>query len=865
MGDLELKGLPDPVAAVAIGWERATAEAGVPIPHPLAEREGAFPFRGRAHDLESLTAIWKRTLHGGTTSCVLIAGEPGMGKTRLASEFAQGAHAEGALVLFGRCDEELGISYQPFVEALTHHAAHLDAEHLGDLGTHAAELARLVPELTDRFAGIGERVPTGDAEADQYRLFQAADSWLAAAAGAAGLVLVLDDIHWAARPTLLMLRHVLRSSTQARLMIVATYRDTDLDRTHPLADLLADLRRVPEVERLALAGLDRTGVEDLMEAVNQVELDESARELAAAVHSETEGNPFFVGELFRHLAESGALVNDGQVWRLAVSVAEMSIPDGIREVVGRRLSHLSEVTNTVLSWAAVIGRDLRLDVLAAVVGDQDDCLDAIDEAVAARLVDEVGVGRWRFSHALVRATLLAELRTTRKVRMHLAVGEAYEQLAPDEIAALAQHFSEAAPLGAGEKAVRYLVAAGDSATQNLAFDEAADLYRRALDIIDDIGLDVPELATDAWIGLAVAKRWTGGEFRDDVAQALTLATSIGDGVRMARVLLETSRGFVAQVFEVDEVRVAQLERCLDHLDEGDSVERVRMLAALSQELAYAGELNRQLALTDDALAMARRLDDPIASHEALMARSNVVQNVDHLEEMLAVYEEAESNLELIPTAFARAQVAGTLPGLGGWIGDRERFQAGLDGIEALGDALPPHYRWLLLAQKAGFELRWGSLETAESLGAELLERANETGEPDAALWYLNIVGFTYRQQGRCEEALAMFVPLTQTESAVTTICEAVVVDAALRGRASRRGQADRHAPLPVVSGPSARSVLASQHGPDRHRSCGARRPRGGQVAARSARTTHSVLVGVVGSGTCCAGDHLGRPAPRHPR
>ncbi|MBK5288785.1 MAG: AAA family ATPase, partial [Acidimicrobiia bacterium] len=384
VGDLELKGLPDPVATVQISWERATDVAGVPIPHPLAAREGAFPFRGREHALEELTTPWKRSLHAGTTSCVLIAGEPGMGKTRLASEFAQRAHGDGALVLFGRCDEELGISYQPFVEALTHHATFLDGDLLSDLGAHPAELTRLVPELNDRFAGIGDRATSGDAEVDQYRLFEAVDSWLAAAAGTKGLVLVLDDIHWAARPTLLMLRHVLRSSTQARLIIVATYRDTDLDRTHPLADLLADLRRVPEVERIPLGGLDRRGVEDLMEAVNQAELDGSARELAVAVHAETEGNPFFVGELLRHLAESGALVNDGTTWRLTTSVSEMSIPDGIREVVGRRLSRLPESTNAVLSWAAVIGRELRLDVLAAVAGDQDQCLDAIDGAVDAR-------------------------------------------------------------------------------------------------------------------------------------------------------------------------------------------------------------------------------------------------------------------------------------------------------------------------------------------------------------------------------------------------------------------------------------------------------------------------------------------------
>ena len=396
-------------------------------------------------------------------------------------------------MLFGRCDEELGISYQPFVEALGHYVAHLDAEDGAKLGAHAAELTRLVPDIAVRFGELGERAVAGDVEVEQYRQFEAVDAWLQTAAGSTGLVLVLDDVHWAAKPTLLLLRHLLRSAIAARLLIIATYRDTDLDRTHPLADLLADLRRVPEVERLALGGLDLAGIEDLIVGVNGVALDEPARELAAAVHAETEGNPFFVGELLRHLAETGALVNDGEQWRLATAVAEMSLPDGVREVIGRRLSRLSKGTNDVLAWAAVMGRELRLDILGRVAGGDEACLDALDEAVDARLVDEIGPGRWRFAHTLVRSTLLAELRSTRKIRMHLTIGEAYETLAPDDLAALAQHFGEAAPLGAGDKAVHYLLAAGGVSLESLAFDEADARYAQALDIIDDVGIDVPEM------------------------------------------------------------------------------------------------------------------------------------------------------------------------------------------------------------------------------------------------------------------------------------------------------------------------------------------------------------------------------------
>ncbi len=774
VGELELKGLAEPIATVEIGWERSVRERGLPLPHALATRDGAFPFCGRAAALDVLTARWKRTLHSGAKSCVLIAGEPGIGKTRLASEFALGVHADGAALLFGRCDEELGIAYQPFVEALTHHSAHLDPGNLEPLGERPTELTRLIPDLAARFALDGEQMASGDAEVDQYRLFEAVDSWLAAAAGSGGLVLVVDDIHWAARPTLLMLRHVLRSQVRCRLLIVATYRDTDLDRTHPLADILADLRRVPEVERLALDGIDLAGVEDMMETVNQAALDGSARELAAAVHAETEGNPFFVGELFRHLVESGALIHDGEVWRLAVDLSEMALPDGIREVVGRRLSRLSDSANTVLSWAAVIGRELRLDLLAAVAGDQEQVLDAIDDAVDARLVDEVGVGRWRFSHALVRATLLAELRTTRRVRMHLALGEAYEALLPGDVVALAQHFSEAAPLGVGDKAVRYLVGAGDEAIANLAFDQAADLFRRALGVIEDVDVDAPELAADAAIGLAIANRWNGTDYRADVARALDLATVIDDGARMARVLLETSRGFVSEIFAVDEVLVGQLEHCLDHLGDDASTERVRITAVLVQELAYSGDLRQQLVLSEQAATIARGLGDAVALHEALMARGNVAQHVDHLRELPEINEELIRNSQQLRTALARVQVAASCVGWGAWVGDPEPFLTAFDAYAAVGDALPPHYRWLAPAHHVGYELRFGTLANAEVRAAEVLERANATGELDAALWYLNVMGFTYRQAGRLDDALDLLTPHMAGDGTVGLAVAAIV-------------------------------------------------------------------------------------------
>jgi class 3 adenylate cyclase/tetratricopeptide (TPR) repeat protein len=778
VGTLYLKGLPEPVPAVEVGWERVRAESGIPFPAPLAVREGAFPFIGRDSAVDFMATFAKHAFANSTKACVLIAGEPGMGKTRLGAEFSRRAHDEGATVLFGRCDEDLGISYQPFVEALSHHVTHLGADDGAQLGTHVAELTRLVPDIATRFRELGERAVAGDAEVEQYRLFEAVDSWLQAAASTAGLVLVLDDVHWAAKPTLLLLRHLLRSATAARLLIIATYRDTDLGRTHPLADLLADLRRVPEVERLSLTGLDCDGIEELMAALNGVALDAPGRELAAAVHAETEGNPFFVGELLRHLAETGALVNDGKQWRAATAVAEMSLPEGVREVIGRRLSRLSQTTNDVLAWAAVMGRELRLDVLGRVAGGNGACLDALDEAVDARLVDESGPGRWRFAHALVRSTLLAELRSTRKIYMHLTIGEAYEELAPDDLAALAQHFGEAAPIGAGEKALRYLLATGAVALETLAFDEAAARYGQVLDIIADVGLDAAEAHADAAIGLAIALRWTGRDADDAVGHACDAAAALGDGGRMARVLLETRRPFAARVFESDDLAITRIERCLELLPPDEDRERALLMAALVSERVFVADVRVQIALANDALGIARGLDDPEALVEVLGPTIEVLRAPDLIstDDARAMWAELTEVSERIASPRARARYALLRVGRASGRGDRTMFRAGLDEYDRLAEVMPPAFRWLSLVHRSGYEVRYGDLAVAEGHANELLVRANETGESDAAIWFGGTIGAIQRARGDVDANLERLEPwLAEGGQIATSAAHRIIV------------------------------------------------------------------------------------------
>ena len=361
----------------------------------LLERLEERPFVGRERELELLRERWGAT-PAGAGGVVVLAGEAGVGKTRLAARFAAAAHAGGATVLHGRIDEETVVPYQPFVEALRHYAAH--GRDPG-AGQDLEALAPLVPEL-----GGGERAPeppTGERENRRYRLFEAVAALLGQAASARPLLLVVEDLQWAGRPTLLLLRHVVRRLHGAPLMVLVTLRDGEAEPGGAPARLLADLSRELVVRRVALSGLDEAETAALV----------GDAELARTLQGRTAGNPFFIEEMLRSLAE--------------MPEESPGVPEGVKDLVSRRLSRLDPATVEALTAAAVLGRDFRLATLEAMVGrPAEELLEALEEALRAGVVleDAAHVDRFAFGHALVRETLYDAPAAARRARLHLRAG-----------------------------------------------------------------------------------------------------------------------------------------------------------------------------------------------------------------------------------------------------------------------------------------------------------------------------------------------------------------------------------------------------------------------------------------------------------
>ena len=693
---LLLKGFDEPISVSELRWLPLVA-GPMPLPPDLA-LENQPVFVGRKSDRRRLGELWDAAA-AGARQAVFVAGEPGVGKTRLAVELAQAVHAQGGVVLYGRCDEELGDAYQPFAQALRHYVTHCWLEDLAvHVDQHGSDLSRLVPELSRRIPNLP--VPEAvEPELSRVRLFEAVASLLASASQEAPVLLVLDDLHWAAGPTLLMLRNLLRDTSPASLLVIATFRDTELAPTDPLVETLGEMRGRALVEQLTLSGLDEEATTAFVEAVAGHRLDPDAVALAQAVHAQTDGNPFFVGEVLRHLRDTGAINRQEGMWSVKLSLDEIPLPAGVRYTVSGRLTRLSVPARQTLAVASIVGREFDLDLLERVgTVDADELLDAIDECVRARLVREVGgaPGRCAFTHALVRQTLYEELTTVRRARLHRRVGEALEEINAADLSAvlpaLAHHFCAAASDGQTAKAAHYALRAALRALDQAADEDAAGYLERGLAVLD---VDQPgehEHRCDLLLALARthAQALDHPALREASLQAAELARALGSGERLARAAYWYNARAIAGT--VNPVGIALCEEALAAFEEDVPALRALVMATLARERAFGGEGIAAEPLSREALELAQSTDDPDVVAAALIARYYALWGSERVAEQLAVADRLRTSWAVTPSGLLASTDAHRLRAVPLFVlGDVDGFRAELDEVARLGDQLQSRY------------------------------------------------------------------------------------------------------------------------------------------------------------------------------
>lgn len=703
-------------------------------------------FVGRERELAELVGALEDSL-AGRGRLVLLAGEPGIGKSRLADELMGQARAGAAHVIVGRCWEAGGApAYWPWVQSFRAYLRETEPEALRtQLGAGAGDLAQLLPELRELFPEVPEP-PSLEHEGARFRLFEAVSVFLRNAAKDGPLVLMLDDLHGADEPSLLLLRFVAREIADSRLLVVCAYRDVDPTLGAPLSAALAELVREPHTAQIGLAGLSEPDVAEYIELSTGAE---TVPRLVHAIHAETEGNPLFVGEVVHLLDAEG---------RLAEADAHLRIPPGVRAVIGERVGRLSERCRELLVVASVMGREFGLEALTRLSGLQsEDLLDVLDEAIAERVVGDVpgAPGRLRFGHALIRDTLYDELSSARRLQLHQAAAGALEAAYAADIephlAELAHHFFAAAPAGVAGRAFEYSRRAGDRAASQLAYEEAARLYEMALTLAAQ---DADRCDLLLALGDARARAGDMPAAQDALRAAADLAERLGLQEQLARAALGYGGRLVWEVSRGDTYHVPLLERALAAVGDEDSVLRVKLLARLGggplRDASFPRE--RKRVLCSEALQMARRIGDPDTLAYALAGYTAAHHGPDFTR------TQADLATELVDLAIAAGERERAVEGLEHRatarieLGDIGGAKADLAHIARLADELrQPSQDWITLVYRALVALLEGDFAAAEDHIAGEPALGGRAQSWNAAVTYRLQLYVLRRAQGRLAE------------------------------------------------------------------------------------------------------------------
>ena len=568
------------------------------------------PYVGRETERAEVRRLLDQAVDGrGAT--VLVGGEPGVGKTRFTEELVREARERGALTLVGHCYETEGHPpFIPFVEILERTAKIAPrAAFRQALGDAAPEVAKIAPELRRVFPDIPAPIELPPEQQRRY-LFNGYQAFIERAVRVMPMVFVLEDLHWADEPTVLLMQHLAQHLAALPLLIVGTYRDVELDVGRPFAKVLESLVRERLATRIALRRLPETDIEQMLAGLGG---PSPPAALARTVQHETEGNPFFVEEVFQHLKEEGRLFDDAGGWRSDLDTAELQVPEGVRLVIGRRLERVSEDTRKALTVAAIIGRNFDLAVLEPAAGiDPDALLDALEEAEGAQLITSATSGRdatYTFSHELIRQTLHGNLSLPRRQRLHLRIADAVESTRGDDTepvaALLAHHLFQAGSIADAGKTLGYLSTAGRQALAAAAFEDAVAHFTSALTL--------ERLDGQVRADLLYAR---GGALRSlaqtddaiaDWEEALSGYETLGDPAGMARTVWDLGWTFIWHDRGADGVAVA--ERTERIVPDEATAERSRTLAILGALNGFVGDyatFERRMA---EARGIAERLDD----------------------------------------------------------------------------------------------------------------------------------------------------------------------------------------------------------------------------------------------------------------
>lgn len=614
------------------------------LPSPLIDgpRSG---FVGRQRELRELGAGLDEAL-AGRGGLFLLIGEPGIGKTRLADEFCAHAESAGALTFWGRCWEGGGApAYWPWVQVVRSYLRQREPDALSqELGAGAAHIAQIAPELREVIPDLPP-APSLEPERLRFGLFEAVSALLRGAAKP--VVIVLDDVHAADRASLLLLRFLAAGLRSSSLLVLVSYREAETRHDPEIATLLDELGR--HGRSIPLRGLNDVEVFGLISEIGGRSPD---RALARSIHQITDGNPFFVDELVRLLQAEGRLDQ-------TFSPGEpLGIPNGVEGAIRRRLAGLSPAANHVLSVAAVNGRDFDARVVERITPlPAEEVLEAVDEAVAAQLVVAAwrAVHRYSFRHGLFRETLYQALPAGRRAALHRDVAEALEQIHGDDldehVAELAHHYFEAAVVGGAGKALEFAQRAGLRAIEMLAYEEACAHYERALQAMAVAGMSDRRHRCELLLSRAESE-WMAGDSlasRNTFQQAAGIARGLATPQLLARAAIGYARGLggFLHVVRADQSIIALLEEALDALEEPDSDMRVRLLARLAVELYYADQADRRVALSKEAIEMARRVGDPGSLLVALYSRHWAACGPETLGERLANATEMVSLARLV--------------------------------------------------------------------------------------------------------------------------------------------------------------------------------------------------------------------------